>query len=98
MNYPTPLMLALSAAVMLIDPSVPPPNLPVESSLVSNADHWSAVASYAEAFPKALAKKVSAQVAPEEHEHDVVVFEGVGMRISSEAKDIRQSLVDDASS
>lgn len=59
MNHPTSLMLALSAAVLSIDPSVPQLSAPAASSLRENAAHWLAVASYAEAFPVALAKRVS---------------------------------------
>ena len=90
MSMPTPLMLALSVAVLAIDPSVPKPLMPVAMELEANWAHWRAVASYAEAFPKALAKKVVPKVVPEEQ--DDVAVEGVGMRIQAEAREIRQAV------
>lgn len=95
MALPTPLMLALSVAVLAIDPSVPEPVSPGQTSLESNATHWLAVASYAEAFPRALAKKVGAQVVATEEPFDVAV-EGIGLRIKAEAKEIRACLGESA--
>ena len=55
---PTVLMLALSALVLVLDPSVPMPRLGFKSALRESAEHWSAVACYAESFPTALARRL----------------------------------------
>lgn len=95
MAIPTQLMLALSAAVMAIDPSVPAPCFPPQSEISRNAEHWMAVASYAEAFPRALAKKVGDLDGAGE-EHFDVALDGMRMRIVSEARTIRWVLVESA--
>ena len=89
-QHPSALMLALSAAVSNLDPSVPAPKAELSQSLEQNAEHWDAVASYAEAFPTALAKRVGAQL---EEQFDVGVA-GLGMRVKGEARDIRDTLGD----
>ena len=90
MSMPTPLMLALSVAVLSIDPCVPKPSQPLAQELEANRAHWKAVACYAEAFPKALAKRVNISVVNEE-KNDLAV-EGVGLRIQAEAREIRQAI------
>jgi hypothetical protein len=90
MTFPTPLMLALSAAVLAIDPSVPLPNK-AASCLEESADHWIAVATYAEAFPKALAKRVGAGALDSTEKFDAAI-DGLGQQIIGEAKELRAAL------
>jgi hypothetical protein len=92
-QHPTPLMMALSEAVLNLDPSVPAPQSGLDSSLAANADHWDAVACYAEAFPTALAKRVEAQGEPLEASLPAAI-EGLGERVQVEARDIRDTLAD----
>lgn len=89
MKYPTPLMLALSAAVLMIDPSVPLPNCPATRCLEENAPHWRAVASYAEAFPAALSKKIEHACSLSEKSRGP---EYDAERVAAEAREIRKAI------
>lgn len=92
-SHPTPLMLALSEAVSTLDPSVPAPAHAPSEKIELNAEHWEAVASYAEAFPSALAKRVMPGKVGTPKPSDKMVH-GLGLRIVAEAKDIRETLAE----
>lgn len=91
MTFPTPLMLALSAAVLSIDPSVPRPSPAPSACLEESSEHWMAVASYAEAFPRALAKRVGATSTGARERFDAAI-EGLGDQIVGEARELRATL------
>lgn len=86
------MMLALSAAVLSIDPSVPRRVPGACAGLEESAEHWMAVASYAEAFPRALAKRVGA-TSTGAHERFDSVIEGLGAKIVDEARELRAALL-----
>lgn len=90
---PTALMLALSAAVLALDPSVPLPRsaCPNAAELREDSEHWSAVASYAEAFPAALARRVGPARAAGD-ERPPLDFDAFAARVSGAAKAIQSEL------
>lgn len=88
---PTALMLALSAVVLALDPSVPLPRLGFQSEMRENAEHWSAVASYAEAFPVALARRLDQKPVTSEAPA-LLDLESFASRVAKAAKAIQSEL------
>ena len=79
MEFPTPFILALSQAVEQVDPSIP--------SKSREKEYWLAVASYAEAFPLALAKRMEGSEWAGEERHEVAI-EGLGSMVSQAVDEI----------
>lgn len=96
MPMPTPLMLALSAAVSSIDPSVPGAT-PGGAPLEEDSAHWLAVASYAEAFPRALARKLAGAAPGLARGVEGGGLDAAGRVVWAQAREIRRWVGEDAS-